>query len=262
MSNNTIVDVKTWIDERPISKYQWVVLSLCFIIIMFDGYDAAVMGFIAPALIEDWGISRAEMGPILGAAMFGVAIGALIAGPNADRFGRKRVLMWSILCFALFSLLSTFARTPVEMAVLRFLTGLGLGAVMPNTVTLVSEYMPERRRSLMITVMYSGFNVGSGAGGFIAAGLLPDYGWKAVIFAGGILPLLMLPLLMWILPESAMYMVVRNVAKEKIAKVLTRAGGMFSADTKFVLKAPVIQKKPKSSSCSPMAMPKEPSCCG
>ena len=241
MSNNTIVDVKTWIDERPISKYQWVVLSLCFIIIMFDGYDAAVMGFIAPALIEDWGISRAEMGPILGAAMFGVAIGALIAGPNADRFGRKRVLMWSILCFALFSLLSTFARTPMEMAILRFLTGLGLGAVMPNTVTLVSEYMPERRRSLMITVMYSGFNVGSGAGGFVAAGLLPHFGWKAVIFAGGILPLLMLPLLLWILPESAMYMVVRNVAKEKIAKVLTRAGGVFSEGTKFVLKAPVIQ---------------------
>jgi len=245
MSNNTIVDVKAWIDERPISKYQWVVLSLCFIIIMFDGYDAAVMGFIAPALIEDWGISRAEMGPILGAAMFGVAIGALIAGPNADRFGRKRVLMWSILCFALFSLLSTFARTPMEMAILRFLTGLGLGAVMPNTVTLVSEYMPERRRSLMITVMYSGFNVGSGAGGFVAAGLLPHYGWKSVIFAGGIVPLLMLPLLLWILPESAMYMVVREVAKEKIAKVLTRAGGVFSEGTRFVLKAPVIQKKAK-----------------
>ena len=96
------MDVKTWIDERPISKYQWVVLSLCFIIIMFDGYDAAVMGFIAPALIEDWGISRAEMGPILGAAMFGVAIGALIAGPNADRFGAQTRADWSILCFALF----------------------------------------------------------------------------------------------------------------------------------------------------------------
>ncbi|BFO09745.1 hypothetical protein GGER_22550 [Serratia rubidaea] len=90
MSNHNIVDVKAWIDSRPISGYQWLVLILCFIIIMFDGYDAAVMGFIAPALIEDWGISRGEMGPILGAAMLGVALGALIAGPYSDRFGRKR----------------------------------------------------------------------------------------------------------------------------------------------------------------------------
>ncbi|CAI0803012.1 4-hydroxybenzoate transporter PcaK [Serratia quinivorans] len=243
MSNRNIVDVKAWIDSRPISRYQWLVLILCFVIIMFDGYDAAVMGFIAPALIEDWGISRAEMGPILGAAMFGVALGALIAGPYSDRFGRKKVLLLSILCFALFSLLSTFARTPLEMALLRFLTGLGLGAVMPNCVTLVSEYMPERRRGLMITLMYSGFNIGSGAGGFIAAAMLPHYGWKAVLFLGGIMPLLMLPLLIWILPESTLYMVVRNHHKEKIAQILRRAGGVFSAGTTFILKTPVIPKK-------------------
>lgn len=80
MNHTNVVDVKAWIDTRPVSRFQWNVLLLCFIIIMLDGYDAAVMGFVAPALIEDWGISRAEMGPILGAAMFGVAIGALVAG--------------------------------------------------------------------------------------------------------------------------------------------------------------------------------------
>ena len=87
MSLSTGVDVKAWIDARPISRFQWKILFLCFVIIMLDGYDAAVMGFIAPALLEDWGISRAALGPILGAAMFGVALGALIAGPLADRFG-------------------------------------------------------------------------------------------------------------------------------------------------------------------------------
>jgi len=243
MSNHDIIDVKGWIDERPITGYQYLILAVCFVIIMFDGYDAAAIGFIAPSLIEQWGISHAQMGPILGAAMFGVALGALIAGPWADKFGRKRVLLISITLFSFFSLLSAFSRTPLEMGLLRFLTGLGLGAVMPNCVTLISEYMPERRRSLMITIMYSGFNIGSGLGGFIAAGLLPHYGWQSVLGFGGLIPLLMLPLLVWLLPESAMYMVVRKVSRTKIAAVLKRLGGEFTPGTAFVLNAPIIPKK-------------------
>ena len=200
MNHTNVVDVKAWIDTRPVSRFQWNVLLLCFIIIMLDGYDAAVMGFVAPALIEDWGISRAEMGPILGAAMFGVAIGALVAGPLSDRYGRKRILLWSVALFALFSLAGAVAQSPTQLALMRFLTGLGLGAVMPNCVTLVAEYMPERRKGVMITLMYSGFNVGSGLGGFIAAGLLSHYSWHSALVFGGVLPLVDLVLVMSVEP--------------------------------------------------------------
>lgn len=180
MNHTNVVDVKAWIDTRPVSRFQWNVLLLCFIIIMLDGYDAAVMGFVAPALIEDWGISRAEMGPILGAAMFGVAIGApvwvrfLTATAESEFYsGRWRCLRCSAA--------GAVAQSPTQLALMRFLTGLGLGAVMPNCVTLVAEYMPERRKGVMITLMYSGFNVGSGLGGFIAAGLLSHYSWHSAL---------------------------------------------------------------------------------
>ncbi|STT00250.1 4-hydroxybenzoate transporter [Klebsiella pneumoniae] len=225
MNHTNVVDVKAWIDTRPVSRFQWNVLLLCFIIIMLDGYDAAVMGFVAPALIEDWGISRAEMGPILGAAMFGVAIGALVAGPLSDRYGRKRILLWSVALFALFSLAGAVAQSPTQLALMRFLTGLGLGAVMPNCVTLVAEYMPERRKGVMITLMYSGFNVGSGLGGFIAAGLLSHYSWHSALVFGGVLPLVVLPFMIVMLPESAMNMVARRLPGEQIARALNRLGG-------------------------------------
>ncbi len=145
MNHTNVVDVKAWIDTRPVSRFQWNVLLLCFIIIMLDGYDAAVMGFVAPALIEDWGISRAEMGPILGAAMFGVAIGALVAGPLSDRYGRKRIYSGRWRCLRCSAGRRRGAK-PDAVGADAFLTGLGLGAVMPNCVTLVAEYMPERRK--------------------------------------------------------------------------------------------------------------------
>lgn len=242
MNTNKLIDIKQWIDSRPISPFQWRVLVLCLIIIMFDGYDAAVMGFIAPALIEQWHISRAAMGPILGAAMFGVAIGALIAGPLSDRYGRKRVILLSVAMFSAFSLACAFASSPLQMALLRFIAGLGLGAVMPNCVTLLAEYMPERRKGVMITLMFSGFNIGSGLGGFIAAALLSHYHWPAVLIVGGAVPLLLLPLLAVLLPESTLNLVVRKAPRAQIAALLNRMGGHFTQHDAFVLSSPRIQR--------------------
>lgn len=242
MQDNKLVNIKEWIDARPISPFQWRVLALCLVIIMFDGYDAAVMGFIAPALIEQWGISRAAMGSILGSAMFGVALGALIAGPLSDRYGRKRVILLSVLIFSAFSLACAFAITPTQMALLRFIAGLGLGAVMPNCVTLLSEYMPERRKGVMITLMFSGFNIGSGLGGFIAAALLAHWHWPSVLIFGGALPLLMLPIMAWLLPESTLNLVVRKAPRGQIAALLNRMGGEFSSDHAFILNSPAIKR--------------------
>jgi AAHS family 4-hydroxybenzoate transporter-like MFS transporter len=237
------VDIKAWIDNRPVAGYQWLIMSLCFFVVLFDGFDVAVMGFIAPSLIQEWGLSKAAFGPVMGAGMVGLAIGALTAGPYADRLGRKKVLLIAVTGFSVLSLACAFARNPYELAFLRLLTGVALGAAMPNTTTLLSEYLPQRNRSLFITIMFTGFNMGSGMGGLLAAWLIPHHGWQSVLLAGGILPLVLLPFLWLLLPESPRFLAARNAPASQIAKVLNKLGGRFSASTIFTISEPQVQHK-------------------
>ena len=160
------LDVQTFINAQPISRYQWRVVILCFLIVFLDGLDTAAMGFIAPALSQDWGIDRASLGPVMSAALIGMVFGALGSGPLADRFGRKVVLVGAVVLFGAFSLASAYSTNVEQLLVLRFLTGLGLGAGMPNATTLLSEYTPERKKSLLVTSMFCGFNLGMAGGGF------------------------------------------------------------------------------------------------
>ncbi|HEX8544318.1 MAG TPA: aromatic acid/H+ symport family MFS transporter [Pseudomonas sp.] len=232
------VDIKQWIDGRSVSRYQWLVLLLCFLIVTFDGLDAAIMGFIAPAVIQDWNISRTAFGPIMASAMVGLAVGALVSGPYSDRLGRRRVLLWSVAAFGLFSVACAFARSPMELAALRFLTGLGLGAAMPNSTTLLSEYIPQRLRGLLITLMFMGFGLGSASGGFVSAWMVPQFGWHAVLLLGGVLPLLLLPVLYFLLPESVDLMINRGFPRPRILTVLRRMGGKFADDVVFAISGP------------------------
>jgi len=219
-----ILDVQAFIDSRPLSRYQWRVVLLCFLIVFLDGLDTAAMGFIAPALIQDWGIDRASLGPVMSAALIGMVFGALGSGPLADRFGRKGVLVGSALLFGLFSLASAYSANVGELVALRFLTGLGLGAAMPNATTLLSEYTPVRHKSLLVTSMFCGFNLGMAGGGFVSAWMIPAYGWHSLLLVGGVLPLVLaLALLFW-LPESARYLVARGHDVERVRRVLRPIG--------------------------------------
>ncbi|WP_336332020.1 MFS transporter [Pseudomonas putida] len=215
------LDVQSFINQQPLSRYQWRVVLLCFLIVFLDGLDTAAMGFIAPALSQEWGIDRASLGPVMSAALIGMVFGALGSGPLADRFGRKGVLVGAVLVFGGFSLASAYAANVDQLLVLRFLTGLGLGAGMPNATTLLSEYTPERLKSLLVTSMFCGFNLGMAGGGFISAKMIPAYGWHSLLVIGGVLPLLLAVVLMVWLPESARFLVVRNRGSDKVRKTLS-----------------------------------------
>ncbi|WP_038822588.1 MFS transporter, partial [Pseudomonas syringae] len=214
------LDVQAFINAQPLSGYQWRIVALCFLIVFLDGLDTAAMGFIAPALSQEWGIDRASLGPVMSAALIGMVFGALGSGPLADRFGRKVVLVVAVFLFGIFSLASAYSSNIDQLLVLRLLTGLGLGAAMPNATTLLSEYTPERLKSLLVTSMFCGFNLGMACGGFVSAKLIPSMGWHSLPMLGGILPLVLAVVLMVWLPESARFLVVRNRGAEQIRKVL------------------------------------------
>lgn len=230
------IDVRELINSRPAGRFQKWVVFLGFIIIALDGFDVAIMGFIAPQLKLDWSLDAHALGPVLSAALMGLAGGAMAAGPLADRYGRKIVLLCSVFLFGTLTIATAFAQDVQTLVILRFLTGLGLGAAMPNSSILVSEYAPERSRSFLITIAFCGFSAGAAFGGFASAWMIPNLGWQSVLLMGGILPLLVLPVLCFKLPESVTYLVARHASPERIRTIMQRlAPGQVTSASTFLV---------------------------
>ncbi|WP_028310886.1 MFS transporter [Derxia gummosa] len=239
------LDVQAFLNRHRFSTFQWGVFALCFLVVLLDGFDTAAIGYIAPSLVKEWGVSKPQLAPVLSAALFGLAGGALSAGPLADRLGRKLVLVGSVLVFGIACLGSSFAGDLTQLSIARFLTGLGLGAAMPNAVTLMSEYCPEQRRATLTNAMFCGFPLGAACGGFLAAWMIPIWGWRSVLVLGGIAPLVLVALMVFLLPESVRHMVARGVVAERIRTVLRKISDEAGNASAFILseKAPATDGK-------------------
>jgi MFS transporter, AAHS family, 4-hydroxybenzoate transporter len=243
LSTSTTLDIRGFINERKISTYQWVLGVLCFFIAALDGMDVAIMGFVAPDIIKEFGATRPMFGVVMGAGPLGLLFGALVAGPLADYFGRRTVLLGAAVGMGIFCIWTGTTTDISSMTTLRIATGFFLGAAMPVTITLCSEYVPDNKRSFLIATMFTGFNLGSGVIGFIAAGLIPAFGWRSVLYFGGIMPLVLFVFLVFLLPESARFMVARGYAMDKIRKVMERVtGASLGMYDKFV----VVEEKSSS----------------
>lgn len=222
MRQTRSLDVQDVIDASPLSRHQKLVIALCFLVVAIDGFDTAAIGFIAPALRAQWGVTPAQLAPLFGAGLFGLMVGAFVFGPLADRWGRKPVLAATTAFFGVATLASAWSTSVEMLAALRFVTGIGLGGAMPAAITLTAEFCPERRRSTLVTLMFCGFTIGSAAAGLAASRIVAAYGWQGVLELGGLLPLLLLPALIWRLPESPRFLALRGAAPERVAKVLAR----------------------------------------
>lgn len=229
------IDANAVINRDKLSPLQWLVFTLGFFVFFCDGLDTGIIGFIAPALLDDWGITKPELAPVLSAALVGMSIGAIISGPLSDRFGRKGVIVSTALIFSIFTIMCGLANSPTELMIYRFITGIGLGAAMPNISTIVSEYMPLKRKAFLTGLAGCGFMLGISCGGIMSAYLLESMGWAKVLIIGGIIPLFLVVVLVIKLPESTQYLIKHN--KQPQAKQILEKlqGHKFSENINLVI---------------------------
>ena len=196
-----VLDVVALIETRPIGPRQWTVIGLCAFVAMLDGLDLQSIGLAAPAMGAQLHIAPQAFGMVFSAALAGLALGAFLLGPVADRVGRKRVLVAATFCFGVFTLATAYAGNLPELLTCRFLTGFGLGGAMPSFISLGSEYVPKTRRPAVVSLLWAGFPLGGVVGGLLGSRIIPAYGWQSIFLVGGVLPVLLSIILAIALPE-------------------------------------------------------------
>ena len=217
-----VLDVAALIETRPIGLAQRTVIALCAFVAMLDGLDLQSIGLAAPAMGGELHIAPQAFGPVFSAALAGLALGAFLFGPVADRAGRKRVLVGATFCFGFFTLATAYAGSLPELLACRFLAGVGLGGAMPSFISLTSEYVPKARRAAVVSLLWAGFPLGGVVGGLLGSRIIPAYGWQSIFVVGGVLPILLSMLLAIALPESVSFLVATGKSEDRIGRTLRR----------------------------------------
>lgn len=232
MANARVIDVTSVVDEAKVTSFTIRVLVVAAFIMFLDGFDINNIGYVAPAIIKAWHLpSRAAMGPVFGASPFGILLGAPLLGYIGDRYGRKKAITIACLIFSLFTWAAVLTSTVTELAIVRFLCGIGIGGVMPNVIALGSEYAPKRNRGTLVVAMISGIGIGAGMPGPVAAWLVPAHGWKILFELGGIIGVLAAVLCVVALPESIKYYSVREGYRDKVIKLLRKVEPNLQLDS-------------------------------
>ncbi len=221
-----VEDAHSLIDRSKISPMQMAVFGICFLLNGIDGMDVLVISYAAPVLAEQWSIAPGALGVVFSAALLGMTCGAMFIAPFADRIGRRAMIMISILLTG-FAVLATSAADTIEaLLVLRFISGLGIGAMLASVATMAAEFAPDRQRNLILVSILAGYPIGATIFGVIAADVIPAHGWRAIFVTAGITSLATFPLVWFLLPESLSFLIRMRPANAlvKINRIIGRMG--------------------------------------
>jgi benzoate transport len=216
------VDIREIIDQRPMTRLQLRAVSLCFFLNMLDGVDVLSISFAAPLLSREWGIDPKTLGVVFSAALAGMVVGHMLIAPLGDAIGRRKVLTFSLLLIATGMLGVVIAGSLTTLLLLRFVTGCGLGGVVPTMATFAAELSPERRRNFAVTAVSAGYSLGAALTGLGALWMVPHLGWQSLFVLGGGLTVLSLPLVLLLLPESPEFLLSKQPprALERVNAIL------------------------------------------
>jgi AAHS family 4-hydroxybenzoate transporter-like MFS transporter len=221
------------IDHSSLSRQQLLVIVLCALVILLDGYDIQTMALAVPSLTMEWGLEATAFSYALTASVFGMLVATALVAPFGDKLGRRPVLIAGMITIGVTSIATGLSNTPTQLMIWRFLTGIGLGMCMPNATALTSEYVPLRTRAFLITAMYVSIALGALIAGFVAPPLIETFGWRMIFIVGGVLPLAVAALLLAFIPESIRLLVARRPDDPRIPGILRRFLPGIDATTVF-----------------------------
>ena len=203
-------NIRQAVAQGPLTSFQALAIALCIALNMLDGFDILAMSFSASGVKAAWNLPNSELGELFSAGLVGMAAGSLLLAPCADVFGRRRIILVSVLIAGAGMLGSVAARGFGELLALRALTGVGIGGTIASVAVLVSEYAPDRWRSAALAAYSTGYPVGATLGGALTALAIPRFGWRSAFAIGGVMTLALLVVAWRALPESLDFLLARR----------------------------------------------------
>jgi len=214
------------IDNGEVSTQQYVVIGLCLIFNMLDGFDITAMAVVASSVATDLNLTTDRLGWIFSFALLGMMAGAMFLAPVADIIGRRKMVIITVLVIGSSVLLTAMATTLSQFIALRFISGLAAGAMLASQTALTAEYSPEKYRALSISIVVAGYPLGAMMTSVVAGYIMPEFGWRGMFLFGGGVTLFMVVIALAFIPESLKFLLDRRPvnALNRANKILVRLG--------------------------------------
>lgn len=218
------MDIFNELKTRPMNSYRWLLVGLCILLNIVDGYDVQVMSFTAASVSKEWALSGSILGILISLGLVGMAFGSLFIAPIADKVGRRTIILSCLLLSGITMLFSSHVMNSYQLGILRFITGIGIGGLLTNGAVMANEFSTTKWKNLSVALLSTGYAIGAVVGGMIAYRLIGTVGWRSVFMCGGIFTLTVLVLVYFVLPESVEYQLIKRQPNsiERINKTLAK----------------------------------------